>query len=614
MSVSSTKERSTATGGLRRAYETAVKALLAEQLPQAYWAGELSSSALATATAVSALSLASGERSRSLIEAGLRWLQGDQNSDGGWGDSPTSPSNLPTTMLVQAAFALAGGRGLSVDVGSLDRAEAYVRRRAGSTAEERVRTLRALYGKDRTFATPILTNCALASQYGAGASGGIDWAHVPALPFELACVPRSLFKFLRLHVVSYALPALIAIGQVIHTRRPTWNPLHRLIRRLAVGPSLRRLEAIQPGSGGYLEAVPLTGFVTMSLAAMGLAGHSVARKGVEFLTERARADGSWPIDSNLSIWVTTQAVAALAAADELGAIDRSAIKQWLLDGQYTTVHPYTGSAPGGWGWTHLPGGVPDTDDTAGALLALVHVGGDDTTPAAGAGLRWLLGLQNADGGWPTFCRGWGRLPFDRSAPDLTAHAIRALAAWAGRTGVPGAERAVTRGLKYLRRSQRADGAWLPLWFGNQSAPGQGNPVYGTARVLLAYRDVGRGGSAEAQAGVRYLLRAQNEDGGWGGAESVAGSIEETALAVEALSGWPDEVEAREACLCGCTYLARRVAEGGLGVPASIGLYFAGLWYGERLYPIIWTVGALGSVLAGVKSAAAGASRQVSERR
>ena len=34
-------------------------------------------------------------------------------------------------------------------------------------------------------------------------------------------------------------------------------------------------------------------------------------------------------------------------------------------------HPYTGAAPGGWAWTDLPGGVPDADDTPGALLALV---------------------------------------------------------------------------------------------------------------------------------------------------------------------------------------------------------------------------------------------------
>jgi squalene-hopene/tetraprenyl-beta-curcumene cyclase len=28
-------------------------------------------------------------------------------------------------------------------------------------------------------------------------------------------------------------------------------------------------------------------------------------------------------------------------------------------------------------------------------------------------------------------------------------------------------------------------------------------------------------------------------------------------------------------------------------PAPIGFYFAKLWYYERLYPFIWTVGALG---------------------
>ena len=30
-------------------------------------------------------------------------------------------------------------------------------------------------------------------------------------------------------------------------------------------------------------------------------------------------------------------------------------------------------------------------------------------------------------------------------------------------------------------------------------------------------------------------------------------------------------------------------------PTPIGLYFANLWYSEKLYPIIWTVEALGEV-------------------
>ena len=76
--------------------------------------------------------------------------------------------------------------------------------------------------------------------------------------------------------------------------------------------------------------------------------------------------------------------------------------------------------------------MPDADDTPGAMLALARLrDGDDpeAATAAAAGAHWLLGLQNSDGGIPTFCRGWGALPFDRSSPDLTAHSVRAWNAW-----------------------------------------------------------------------------------------------------------------------------------------------------------------------------------------
>src|SRR5262249_7922431 len=267
-------------------------------------------------------------------------------------------------------------------------------------------------------------------------------------PFELACFPQSWFRLLRLHVVSYALPALIAIGQcVYHHRRPR-NPIARLARRLSVRRSLRVLERIQPPNGGFLEATPLTSFVTLSLAGIGLARHPVARKGTAFIVGSVRPDGSWPIDTNLSTWVTTLAVNALAAAGELPNLDRLAeLHDWLLGQQYCEWHPYTGADPGGWAWTPLPGGVPDADDSPGALVALAHLkltASDKyhiTTPSEGGSIRqtlsapvvegmcWLLNLQSRDGGWPTFCRGWGHLPFDRSGSDLTAHALRAVSAW-----------------------------------------------------------------------------------------------------------------------------------------------------------------------------------------
>src|SRR2546425_772720 len=95
---------------LRSAYQTALAALLAERHPDGYWTGELSTSALSTATAVSALALvqknAASRPHDQLIANGLAWLAAHQNADGGWGDTDKSFSNISTTMLCRAAFQL----------------------------------------------------------------------------------------------------------------------------------------------------------------------------------------------------------------------------------------------------------------------------------------------------------------------------------------------------------------------------------------------------------------------------------------------------------------------------------------------------------------------------
>jgi squalene-hopene/tetraprenyl-beta-curcumene cyclase len=44
---------------------------------------------------------------------------------------------------------------------------------------------------------------------------------------------------------------------------------------------------------------------------------------------------------------------------------------------------------------------------------------------------------------------------------------------------------------------------------------------------------------------------------------------------------------------GLAWLVEQVDAGGLHSPTPIGFYFAKLWYFERLYPIIFTVAALG---------------------
>lgn len=589
---------------LAAAYQSAKAALFAERHPDGYWVGELSTSALSTATAVSALSLVGGHDP--LVAGGIRWLVEHQNADGGWGDTVKSLSNISTTMLCRAAFHLANCAGQHAEV--LERADEWLAAYYGRTPEALAEAIRNRYGKDRTFSVPILMNCALA--------GLVDWREVPALPFELACLPQSWYRFAGLPVVSYALPALIAIGQAIFHHKPPTLPL-RWLRRAAIAPSLRVLARIQPESGGFLEAAPLTSFVIMALAACGVAltnasAQKVIDKGVTFLINSVRPDGSWPIDSNLSVWVTTLAINALAAAGDLDSLpDRDKLLTWLIDQQETERHPYTGAAPGGWGWSHLSGSVPDADDTAGAILALEALGDTRAGDAIRNGRNWLQSLQNNDGGIPTFCRGWGKLPFDRSGSDLTAHSLRAHVSLLSQTAPKkpfgtlnpdesAEHRFANAAFEFLAENTRdqgnaSDGSWLPLWFGNQHAPDDINPTYGTSRVLAAYRDWKQADSVPAQRGIRWLLDNQNPDGGWGGCKGYPSSVEETALAVEVLLDLAPP-ESQPAVERGLEWLIERIEAGGLHDPAPIGFYFAKLWYFEKMYPIVWSVAALGRAL------------------
>ena len=583
------------------AHEKAVTALLAARNPHGYWTGELACSALATATAVSALAVLAQNSNElrteipGIIEAGLDWLAANQNQDGGWGDTIRSFSNLSTTTLVWAAFGVKADDRWQSTIGS---AENWLRSQTGSLDPVHlIKAITSQYGNDRTFSIPILTLCAITGRLGPVETA---WKHIIQLPFELAVLPARWFGVIRLPVVSYALPALIAIGQVRHHFRPSRNPVLRWVRTSVSDFTLRLLTGIQPVNGGFLEATPLTAFVTISLAAMGLTRHPVVQRGVNFLVNSAKPDGSWAIDTNLSTWVTTLAVQALGD----NVINTQPIREWLLRQQYRVIHPYTQAAPGGWAWTDLPGGVPDADDTAGALLALRRLGplNSETRHAAIAGVQWLVNLQNRDGGIPTFCKGWGTLPFDRSSPDITAHAIRAWIEWLNDLPAPDAARiqkAISKAVRFLEKTQRPDGAWIPLWFGHQESINDENPVYGTSRILLGLKKMIECNGLTnvkqlALAGERWLVANQNPDGGWAGKQGASSSIEETGLALEALAVHQDN-ETAIAVQNGTAWLAAKINAGLWNEAAPIGFYFARLWYYEKLYPLIFATAALKAV-------------------
>ncbi len=249
---------------------------------------------------------------------------------------------------------------------------------------------------------------------------------------------------------------------------------------------------------------------------------------------------------------------------------------------------------------------------------------------------------------------------DRSGPDLTADALRALHLWqaplTASDEIAAADRqsltdaisaAIEQGVRFLQYVQRPEGSWDPLWYGNQYQPDQRNAVLGTTRVLLALREIERLGTPAATRGLDWLAMAQNADGGWGGEASAdpairqaaeaaingsgtfpafsdkssstaigkrttrtlaakkskpqppprppSSSVEETAAAVESLlicGGSAYEPAAQR----GLNWLVEAVEANRHTVCSPIGLYFARLWYYERLCPITMTVATLGHAL------------------
>jgi squalene-hopene/tetraprenyl-beta-curcumene cyclase len=418
-----------------------------------------------------------------------------------------------------------------------------------------------------------------------------SWEHIPKLPFELSVLPQRFFRFLRLPVVSYAIPALIAVGILQH-KKGKRGLLYRL-REQFIPKSLRVLNKLQPVHGGFLEAAPLTAFVTICMAGAGFGNHPTTQRAVKFLTDTVREDGAWAIDTDLACWVTALSISALGKKLE----NRDELSQLVRKNAFKERHPFTGAKEGGWGWTDLQGAVPDADDTSGALVALHILLDGKCCREVEKGIEWLMDLQNSDGGIPTFCKGWGKLPFDRSSPDITAHAFLAFELW--RDELPEKMRikvdaSMKRMLLWMKKIQQPDGSWIPLWFGDQDAKDERSPVYGTA-VAVEHLNVSQNPVAKklAAKGAAYLVSAQNEDNGWGSAKKVDSKITLTAKAISALSAFSTEYP--ETIEKGFEYIHAAWKSGELEKREPIGLYFARLWYSEELYNITFVLKALNNL-------------------
>jgi squalene-hopene/tetraprenyl-beta-curcumene cyclase len=167
---------------------------------------------------------------------------------------------------------------------------------------------------------------------------------------------------------------------------------------------------------------------------------------------------------------------------------------------------------------------------AGSIVRMVHQTSARSAPAARddlwlldrlaaaaqRGVRWLLAMQNSDGGWGAFDRNNNRellcrVPFadhnamiDPSTPDLAGRVLEALGAMGRRVG----DSAVDRGVEYLHRTQQPDGSWPGRWGVNY--------IYGAWQVLVGLQAVGVPAAHDAMAaGANWLIAHQQPSGGWG---------------------------------------------------------------------------------------------------
>ena len=549
-----------------------------------YIKGNLSSSALATAVAVCALYCINKNKNSKYIERGLVWLNKTMLEDGGWGDSSESQSNITATILTYAAIKKCADN-IKFD---LEKTETYIKNYFGGITPEKIYNgIIKIYGNDKTFSVPILAMCAICGILG---KEDTAWKYVARLPYEAALLPQNFFKYLKLPVVSYAIPALISIGILKHKKNAEGNI--NFVSKKIIAKCLKNLFDIQPENGGFLEAIPLTSFTSMCLSEAGYRKHKIVEKCEEFIINGMREDGCFPIDTDLNNWLTCLGSQAIIDSENLSEELKKQIIDFIKNNQFKIKHKFTGSLPGGWGWTDKPGSVPDADDTAAALCALKKFEYKYDIVIEN-GVNWLINLQNNDGGIPTFCRGWSNLPFDRSCADISAHSLKALSLWQNNLSSnlkKKCEIAISKILEWLAKTQHKDGYWLPLWFGDQDTYDYSAPVYGTALVVEYIAEFIKSDYKKMlDRAVAYLICAQNQDGGWGGGKNSPSKFIYTAKAVLALCLYSEN---NDAIKNGTDFLIKKYQNNYLNKPEPIGLYFAKLWYSENMYNKIFFLNTL----------------------
>lgn len=562
---------------LTAALGRARQALLSRQRPDGHWVGELQGDTILESEYVLLMAFLGRERDEKVRKA-ARYLLQQQQPGGGWSIYPGGPAEVSASVKAYFALKLAGH---DPDSEPLRKARAVIRGLGGAArCNSFTKFYLAFLGQipySHCPAVPpemmFLPRWAYFNIYAMSSWTRtivipltIFYAHKPVRrlppgrgiaelflepPREADWVQPPSGRWLSWSNFFLAVDRLLKWGDAgleprslsagePAGRSPAFvlRPFAALLRALR-GEAVRRAEVWMlehfADSDGLGAIFPPMVYTVIALRCLGYRDDSremrYALKQLDDLM--IEEDGAIRLQPCVSpVWDTALTLNALADAG-LAEPDE-AVKRgvsWLLErevrrpGDWSLMNP--GVEPGGWVFEYRNGFYPDTDDTAMVLMALAKVGGEVSTPARERGLRWLLNLQNRDGGWAAFDRDIDRqvltqVPFadhnamlDPSCPDITARVLEALGYFGFRPGHPQVDRA----LAFLEKTQEPEGCWIGRWGVNY--------LYGTWQVLQGLRNVGYDMTRPlAGRAVAWLKQVQQAGGGWG---ETCGSYDDPSL-------------------------------------------------------------------------------------
>jgi squalene-hopene/tetraprenyl-beta-curcumene cyclase len=317
------------------------------------------------------------------------------------------------------------------------------------------------------------------------------------------------------------------VDRVLHAAEP-WLPAGS--RRRAIDKAVAFVVERLNGEDGLGAIFPAMANAVMMFDALGYAPEQPQRATARAALDKlliVKEDEAYCQPCLSPVWDTVLAGQALLEAGGEAAI-AGAVRglDWLLPlqvldvrGDWVAQRPDV--PPGGWAFQYANPHYPDLDDTAVVVMAMDRARrlgkGGRYTAAVARARAWVEGLQSRDGGWGAFDADndhefLNNIPFsdhgallDPPSPDLTARCVSMLAQL-GETQATSP--ALSRGLSYLRRTQRPDGAWYGRWGVNY--------IYGTWSALCALHAAGVAPEApEMRKATAWLLSIQNADGGWG---------------------------------------------------------------------------------------------------